>query len=53
MVYLPLEAVVSKWYGEAEKRLAKANILKSASYRPKDGILLNICIENANILPCK
>ena len=23
MVYIPLEAVVSKWYGEAEKRLAK------------------------------
>ena len=23
MVYLPLEAVVSKWYGEAEQRLAK------------------------------
>eukprot|EP00802_Teleaulax_amphioxeia_P012417 Tamp_12459.p1 GENE.Tamp_12459~~Tamp_12459.p1 ORF type:complete len:586 (-),score=90.54 Tamp_12459:52-1599(-) len=42
MVYLPLEAVVSKWYGEAEKRLAKALDLTGqlASSSGGKGVLL-------------
>lgn len=27
MIYLPLEAVVSKWYGEAEKRLSSVIVI--------------------------
>ncbi len=42
MVYLPLEAVVSKWYGEAERRLAKALDLTAqlASSNGGKGVLL-------------
>ena len=42
MVYLPLEAVVSKWYGEAEQKLAKVLELSEqmAAEQGSKGVLL-------------